>query len=230
MTEKTAEGIVDPIAVYDTIGLTYAEQQNLFNERNAATLETVWQGMLPDLTDKVVADIGCGQGNELLAYAEAGTTTVYGVEPSRVMRTLATEATEHNATIEILAGDFSNIPLPDESLDIVTARYALHILSDLTPAFREVARILKPGGTFLIAVAHPDFDAYIAERQHKEIGERIDLKLFGGKVTLNNGTHTMTEYMETSDFTVQAVGSSSFGKVPEDLLTDLIIRYQKSTP
>lgn len=227
MVEKPKKSEGSAIAVYDQVGNLYAAEQNRFRENQSMILAEIWKELLPELEDKLVADIGCGQGNELISYAIAGAHRVYGIEPSTVMRQLAEENVHNNPTITILNGTFEKIPLPDESVDIVTAQYALHILTDLKPAFSEISRILKTGGLFIASVSHPDFDAYIAQRQHKEIGDRVDMKLFDGRVTLNNGTHTMDEYTHIEGFMILESNSTSFGKVPDGVKTDLFIKYQK---
>jgi len=92
----------------------------------------------------VVVDVGTGTG--LLARAAAGIVgdpaRVTGVDPSAGM----IEHAKVPAGVRLLAGSAEAIPVPDGAADFVTLGYALRHISDLTAAFTEFYRILRPGG------------------------------------------------------------------------------------
>lgn len=214
---------------YDKIGKTYIEKQREFSKGDENPVQNYFNSVIkPIIPGGLLLDVGCGSGDELEIYKGLGAASVIGVEPSAVMRSAAPEYADD--TIQIIEGTFDKIPVPDSSADVVTARYALHILADFSQAFAEVARILKPGGVFIISVSHPDFDRYIVTKHGKEVGDTVSLKLFGGSVTLDNATHVMSEYIEEASipyFTVVNTQAFAFNKNDDTLLTDLVVVYQK---
>jgi SAM-dependent methyltransferase len=90
-----------------------------------------------------VADVGAGTG--ILSRQLGGLGhDVVAVEPDDQMRARLVEA---SPGITALAGTAEAIPLPDASVDAVTAGQAYHWF-DPARAHEEVARVLRPGGTF----------------------------------------------------------------------------------
>ncbi len=214
---------------YDKIGQIYIEKQREFSKGGENPVQNYFNSIIkPIIQGSVLLDVGCGAGDELEIYKGLGAAGVIGVEPSAVMRGASPEYADE--TIQVIDGTFDKIPVPDSSVDVVTARYALHILADFSPAFAEVARVLKPDGIFIISVSHPDFDKYIVIKHGKEVGDTISLKLFGGSVTLDNATHTMSEYVDKSStyyFKVLDTQSYAFNQNDATLLTDLVVVYRK---
>lgn len=95
-----------------------------------------------------VLDVACGTG---LVSAEAirmvgSTGDVVGVDPSEGMRAVATS----RRGVRTCAGTADNLPFPDGTFDFVVMGYALRHVADLVAAFKEMRRVLKPGGTVVI--------------------------------------------------------------------------------
>lgn len=88
-----------------------------------------------------VVDVGAGTGKLTAALVAAGLETV-AVEPAAGMRKLL----KHRVPkAQVLAGSAEELPLPDGSVDLVTAGQAFHWF-DLQRALPEIARVLRPGG------------------------------------------------------------------------------------
>ena len=112
-----------------------------------------------------VLDIGTGAGHTALALAPHVASVVL-TDPVPTMlataRRVFAEAGVHNA--EFVQAVAERLPFPDASLDIVTTRLAAHHFDDVALAFRQVARVLRPGGVFVIidtlAPEDPESAAY----------------------------------------------------------------------
>lgn len=68
---------------------------------------------------------------------------------------LVVAARASDPAMSILQGDAAALPLPDGCADLVVAFMSLHDIDPMPEAVGEVARILKPGGRFCIAIVHP---------------------------------------------------------------------------
>ena len=95
-----------------------------------------------------IADIGSGPGNLAESFLENG-NVVYAVEPNPAMREAAEQLLAEYPGFRSVAGHAEATPLPDASVDFVTAGQAFHWF-DRDKARAEFARILKPGGWVVI--------------------------------------------------------------------------------
>ena len=55
------------------------------------------------------------------------------------------------SNVEFVKGDIEQIPLPDESYDVVISNCVLNLVPDKQRAFSEIMRVLKPGGHFCVS-------------------------------------------------------------------------------
>jgi ubiquinone/menaquinone biosynthesis C-methylase UbiE len=106
-----------------------------------------------DLTN--VLDLGCGQG---VCSSKMPDHTLYtGVDPSPI---LLERAKSLYPDRKFIGGSAYKMPVPDQSIDGVFSIALWHLLSDLEKAARELARILRDGGHFLIITAEPNSDVW----------------------------------------------------------------------
>jgi len=129
----------------------------------------------PDLTAMLAAappgveralDAGSGAGHTALAFATL-VAEVVAVDLTEAMleqgRRLARERGIANVTFQ--RGDVERLPFPDAAFDLVTSRYSAHHYPHPLEALREIARVLRPGGTFLlvdvVAPAGPAADTFL---------------------------------------------------------------------
>ncbi|HTB62274.1 MAG TPA: class I SAM-dependent methyltransferase, partial [Opitutales bacterium] len=104
-------------------------------------------------TDRVL-DVACGTGLMSLAATRLtqGRITLVGVDPSPGMSALA----RAKLPIEFHEGVAEALPVPDAAFDFVMMGYALRHVPDWTRAFREFARVLRPGGrVVLLEITRP---------------------------------------------------------------------------
>lgn len=101
-----------------------------------------------------VLDIGSGPGRsiaELAARAPGG--RIVGIDPSELMADIAVR---RNAKLvkarraEILVASAASLPFADESFDKALCVHVIYFWNDLDTAFREIARVMKPGGRFAL--------------------------------------------------------------------------------
>lgn len=102
-----------------------------------------------------VLDIGSGSGTDvLIATLRTGTEgKVYGLDMTAAMRDKLQANTQKAgvSNIEMIVGEAEGIPLPDASVDVVTSNGVLNLVPDKKRAFKEIFRVLRPGGRVQIA-------------------------------------------------------------------------------
>jgi SAM-dependent methyltransferase len=127
--------------------------------------------------DRVVLDLGCGTGFHLPRFASTAARVV-GVEPHPDLVALARRRTRSLSNVEVLAGTAQEIPLPDASVDVVHVRWAYFFGPGSEPGLRELARVVRRGGTALVvdndgtrstfgrwfSLGYPNIDADAMER------------------------------------------------------------------
>jgi SAM-dependent methyltransferase len=96
-----------------------------------------------------VLDLGCGTGFHLPRFA-ATAARVYGVEPHPGLLRLAARRTRDLSNVTLLGGTAQAVPLPDASADIAHARWAYFFGPGCEPGLRELARVVRRGGTAFV--------------------------------------------------------------------------------
>jgi SAM-dependent methyltransferase len=104
---------------------------------------------VPQAPERIL-DIGCGTGEGTLFLArEFPQARVRGVDLSEEMidRAVAKTGLDPEGRVAFKVGDAADLPYPDESFDLVT-------LLNMPPFFDEIVRVLRPGGSVIIAASH----------------------------------------------------------------------------
>lgn len=126
---------------------------NSMNHAHAAVAD--W-GMshLPDISPGEIADLGCGGGRnvkELLQRYPAATVTALDYAELSVRKTQkVNQPAIQKGRCHVIQGDVSHLPFEDHRFHLVTAFETVYFWPGPAKSFREVCRVLKPGGTFLI--------------------------------------------------------------------------------
>ena len=106
---------------------------------------------LPAAARPVCVDVASGTGDFLpLLRRRYPDGRILGMDLNREMMTVGKGLGDGRETATFILADMSDLPLPDETVDIVTAGYALRNAPDLTAALKELVRVLRPGGTAAI--------------------------------------------------------------------------------
>lgn len=100
-----------------------------------------------DIEDPVIVDVGCGPQSWMLAGAgiERGTKIGLDLDPD----------ISHNRDVHYVAfAPAERLPLKSNSADLIISSYVIEHLEDPGEAFREFARVLKPGGKLIVWAAN----------------------------------------------------------------------------
>lgn len=101
-----------------------------------------------------ILDIGCGGGVNIEKFLKRTTGNVDGLDYSEVSVAESIKQNQsevNNGRCEIIQADVSDMPIEDEAYDLVSAFSTIFFWPDLGETFKEVLRILKPNGQFMIA-------------------------------------------------------------------------------
>lgn len=116
--------------------------------------EPVMRAAFGDVRGLDVVDLGCGTGRHALWLAAAG-AKVTALDFSEGMLDEARKKSGGDA-VRFIAHDLHQpLPFPDGRFDLAVSGLVLEHLSDLDAFFREVCRMLRPGGRAVISAMHP---------------------------------------------------------------------------
>ena len=115
--------------------------------------DTSWRAAILSIIDPVckhVADIVCGGVIYTRAWSQLGAHHVTALDFSAQMVQATRESTIDLPNVTVQQGSATATGLDAASVDVVFARALIHHLTDLTPAFQEAHRILRPGGIYIV--------------------------------------------------------------------------------
>ena len=128
----------------------YWQKRNYEDQAEKIAL-TKFLALLPKLA--VIVDLGGGFGRLTSVYFRKGEKCIL-IDPSKKMRRKARTFCQKTSNLKFKKGCLEEIPLKDNSVDLVLVVRTLHHCSNLNLAFQEINRVLKPGGSLILEFAN----------------------------------------------------------------------------
>jgi SAM-dependent methyltransferase len=156
-----------------------------------------------------VLDLGSGGGIDVLLSARrvGPTGKAYGLDMTPEMLRLARENQKKSGltNVEFLRGEIEDIPLPDESVDVIISNCVINLSADKAQVLREAFRVLNPGGRLAVS------DIVLRGEVPPKVRENVSM--FVGCV---GGALTETEYTQL----LSAAGFENIGIEPTRVYGD----------
>lgn len=138
--------------------------------------------------DDRVLDIGCGGGVNIERFLKLTEANVDGLDYSEVSVAESIKRNKNSVDggrCSIVQANVADMPIENESYDLISAFETIYFWPDLGETFKEVYRIMKPNGQFMIAQgtdgSHPDDEKWLATVEGMSVYNAGELEeyLFG---------------------------------------------------
>lgn len=123
-----------------------------------------------------VLDLGCGGGRNI-EYFLTKANKVYGIDHSETSVKMASEINKEaieSGRCQISVGDVRSLPFENGSIDIITAFETIYFWDDIEECFKEIYRLLKNGGQFLICNEVSSMD----RRDVRILAHKIEMQVY----------------------------------------------------
>ena len=175
--------------------------QNM-NENHKEISEFAFSCIDIGVNDEIL-DIGCGGGVNIEKFLKITQSNVDGLDYSEAS---VSESIKRNKTAidngrcKVIHADVSDMPIGDESYDLVTGFETIYFWPDLGETFKEVSRIIRPNGRFMIAQGtdgtHPDDEKWLATVEGMSVYTAPELE----KYLLNAGFKSVESFKKADDY------------------------------
>jgi len=171
-------------SAYDSVGRLYAEHVDDPESNNNLISRPCMLRLLEGVEGQRILDLCCGEGFYSRACARKG-AHVTGVDLCQELVALARQRAEaESLSIDFVVGDAKEVlrSMKAGSFDGCVCGVGLAYIVDLEELFREVARVLAPGGWFLFSNTHPITDSGTWHRDERGRLGRVVVDYFANRV------------------------------------------------
>jgi ubiquinone/menaquinone biosynthesis C-methylase UbiE len=178
-----------------------------------------------------VLDVGCGTGivARLAAQQVGSSGKVAGLDVNPGMLEVAESATPADTTIEWYESSAEEMPLPDETFDVVLCQLSLQFMSGKRAALQEMWRVLVPGGRLILNVPGPTPKAFAVFARAMERNVNSEAAGFVTKIFSLHDTEEIEQLISAANFQdiVVRVDRKSLHLPPS---REFLWQYVHSTP
>ncbi|MBK7764079.1 MAG: bifunctional demethylmenaquinone methyltransferase/2-methoxy-6-polyprenyl-1,4-benzoquinol methylase UbiE [Bacteroidetes bacterium] len=139
--------------MFDSIAGKY----DFLNRLLSLRIDVLWRNkvvkLLKPYQPKLILDVATGTADLALTLMKLNPTKIVGLDLSQNMLNIGQQKIDKlgfQNTIELVKGDGENLPFESNSFDAVTVAFGVRNFEHLEPGLREIYRVLKPGGQFII--------------------------------------------------------------------------------
>lgn len=180
---------------------TIATRYDLLNHLLSGNIDKRWRRLVAKTLfatlsnrEARVLDVACGTGDLSLTLRETGQARIVGLDFCRPMLDIAAlKSTESGSPVAFVEGDALDLPFGDRSFEAATIAFGLRNLVSVEAGFKELLRILKPGGRVaVLEFSKPK--APVLRSLFKVYFTKV-LPLFGGLIS---GSKSAYQYLPDS--------------------------------
>lgn len=164
LTDQQTEGVRQ---WYNFIAEGFQERYEGEEGEYLAGFEDIVYDSFVDCTDKEVLDLGTGGGRFALRISGIA-RQVFGIDISEEMIRIAQSRKSSHANVHFEVGDAEQLRFSDQQFDIVVSAGMFEYMQDMSSYFREVHRVLKPGGVFVFT-CHRSTSKALWNRIHRKV-------------------------------------------------------------
>jgi SAM-dependent methyltransferase len=154
-------------------------------------------------SDDNILDIGCGGGVNIEKFLKLTSGNVNGLDYSEVSVEASIKQNHiavENGRCNVIQADVSDMPISDEKYDLVSAFETIYFWPEIGETFKEVSRIIKPDGQFMIAQGtdgnHPDDELWLSTVEGMHVYTAPELKEY----LLDAGFSNVESHVKENDY------------------------------
>jgi ubiquinone/menaquinone biosynthesis C-methylase UbiE len=151
-----------------------------------------------NLKNKVILDLGCGDGRWSEYLSKLGAKKVFGIDISQDMLDLAKQRIKDKllSNIKIIRADIQNLPFSNFSIDLAFSVFSLMYFRNLEAVIKEIGRTLKNGGHLYIATNIIQIDKKDVEEKLKGTSVPVILGIDNRKIPVENLVQPRKQYLD----------------------------------
>jgi len=152
-------------------------------------------------------DVGCGTGvlTRALAQRVGRSGRVVGLDPESSMLEVGASTSTDFGNIEWVYGHCEALPFSDDEFDLIASNQTWQYLTDRAQGFREMYRVLKPGGKLVGGVWSRPSEQTVFGAFEQALGEQVGSKYVPHHGMAFGGTEALREAAEDAGFIVESV-------------------------